>query len=38
MIEGDFAIMHKTRPAHDVAAITEVTGDVRGKRASSATT
>jgi ribose-phosphate pyrophosphokinase len=32
MVEGDFAIMHKTRPAHDVAAISEVTGDVRGKR------
>ena len=32
MVEGDFAIMHKTRPAHDVAAISEVTGHVRGKR------
>ena len=31
MVEGDFAIMHKTRPAHDVAAISEVTGHVRGK-------
>jgi ribose-phosphate pyrophosphokinase len=31
MIEGDFAIMHKTRPAHDVASVTEVTGNVRGK-------
>ncbi len=31
MIEADFAIMHKTRPAHDVAAVTEVTGRVRGK-------
>ncbi len=31
MIEGDFAIMHKTRPAHDQAEITEVTGKVRDK-------
>jgi ribose-phosphate pyrophosphokinase len=31
MIEGDFAIMNKTRPAHDVAAVTEITGRVRGK-------
>jgi ribose-phosphate pyrophosphokinase len=31
MIEGDFAIMHKTRPARDQAEITEVTGKVRGK-------
>src|SRR3712207_2003275 len=31
MVEGDFAIMHKTRPAHDQAAVTEVTGSVRGK-------
>jgi len=31
MIEADFAIMHKTRPAHDVVAVTEVTGRVRGK-------
>jgi ribose-phosphate pyrophosphokinase len=31
MVEADFAIMHKTRPAHDVAAVTEVTGNVRGK-------
>jgi ribose-phosphate pyrophosphokinase len=31
MIEGDFAIMHKTRPAHDQAAVTEVTGRVRDK-------
>jgi ribose-phosphate pyrophosphokinase len=31
MVESDFAIMHKTRPAHDVAAVTEVTGSVRGK-------
>jgi ribose-phosphate pyrophosphokinase len=31
MVEADFAIMHKTRPAHDVAAVTEVTGHVKGK-------
>jgi ribose-phosphate pyrophosphokinase len=31
MIEGDFAIMHKTRPARDRAEITEVTGKVRDK-------
>ncbi len=31
MIEGDFAIMNKTRPAHDIAAVTEITGRVRGK-------
>jgi ribose-phosphate pyrophosphokinase len=31
MIEADFAIMHKTRPSHDVVAVTEVTGRVRGK-------
>jgi ribose-phosphate pyrophosphokinase len=31
MLEADFAIMHKTRPDHDEAAVTEVTGDVRGK-------
>ena len=31
MIEGDFAIMHKTRPARDQAEITEVTGKVREK-------
>ncbi len=31
MLEGDFAIMHKTRPGHDVAQVTEVTGRVRGK-------
>ena len=31
MIEGDFAIMHKTRPEHDQASVTEVTGSVRGK-------
>ena len=31
MIDADFAIMHKTRPAHDEATVTEVTGNVRGK-------
>ena len=31
MIEADFAIMHKTRPAHDVVAVTEITGRVRDK-------
>jgi ribose-phosphate pyrophosphokinase len=31
MIEADFAIMHKTRPARDQAEITEVTGRVRDK-------
>jgi ribose-phosphate pyrophosphokinase len=33
MIEAGFAIMHKTRPAHDTAAVTEITGPVRGKTA-----
>jgi ribose-phosphate pyrophosphokinase len=33
MIEADFAIMHKTRPTHDVAAVTEIAGRVRGKTA-----
>ena len=31
MIEADFAIMHKTRPAHDEVRVTEVTGNVEGK-------
>ena len=31
MIDADFAIMHKTRPAHDVAEVTEITGRVRGQ-------
>ncbi len=31
MIEADFAIMNKTRPRHDVAAVTEITGRVRDK-------
>ena len=38
MLDGDFAVMHKTRPAHEQAAVTEVTGRVRDKIASSATT
>jgi ribose-phosphate pyrophosphokinase len=33
MIEADFAIMHKTRPGHDLAEVTEITGRVRGKTA-----
>jgi ribose-phosphate pyrophosphokinase len=33
MIEAEFAIMHKTRPAHDQAEVTEITGRVRGKTA-----
>jgi ribose-phosphate pyrophosphokinase len=31
MLEADLAIMNKTRPEHDVAAVTEVIGHVRGK-------
>jgi ribose-phosphate pyrophosphokinase len=31
MIGADFAIMHKTRPAHEVAEVTEITGRVAGK-------
>jgi ribose-phosphate pyrophosphokinase len=31
MIEADFAIMHKTRPARDQVEVTEVTGRVRDK-------
>ncbi len=31
MLGADFAIMHKTRPDHDQAAVTEVVGHVRGK-------
>jgi ribose-phosphate pyrophosphokinase len=31
MLEADFAIMHKTRPAHDEVEMVEVTGRVRGK-------
>jgi ribose-phosphate pyrophosphokinase len=33
MIESEFAIMHKSRPAHDVASVTEIAGRVKGKRA-----
>jgi ribose-phosphate pyrophosphokinase len=33
MIDADFAIMHKTRPAHDTVAVTEITGRVRDKTA-----
>jgi ribose-phosphate pyrophosphokinase len=33
MLEADFALMHKTRPAHDVVEVTEITGRVRGKKA-----
>ena len=33
MLDADFALMHKSRPAHDVAEVTEVTGRVRGKTA-----
>jgi ribose-phosphate pyrophosphokinase len=31
MLEADFAIMHKTRPAHDVVEVTEIAGRVRDK-------
>src|ERR671931_2031296 len=31
MIEAAFAIMHKTRPAHDEVSVVEVTGDVRDR-------
>jgi ribose-phosphate pyrophosphokinase len=31
MLDADLAIMNKTRPAHDVAAVTEVIGHVAGK-------
>ena len=31
MLDADFAILHKTRPAHDQVAVTEVTGRVRDK-------
>jgi ribose-phosphate pyrophosphokinase len=31
MIEAEFAIMHKTRPAHDQVEVTEITGRVRDK-------
>ena len=31
MLDADFALMNKERPDHDVASVTEVVGDVRGK-------
>ena len=31
MLDADFAVMHKTRPAHEQASVTEVTGRVHGK-------
>jgi ribose-phosphate pyrophosphokinase len=31
MIDAEFAIMHKTRPTHDVVEVTEITGRVRNK-------
>jgi ribose-phosphate pyrophosphokinase len=31
MIGAGFAIMHKTRPSHDAAEVTEITGRVEGK-------
>jgi len=31
MLEADFAVMHKTRSAHDSVAVTEITGRVRDK-------
>jgi ribose-phosphate pyrophosphokinase len=31
MIEAAFAVMHKTRPTHDRAEMTEITGKVEGK-------
>ncbi|HZT45748.1 MAG TPA: ribose-phosphate pyrophosphokinase [Gaiellaceae bacterium] len=31
MMEADLAIMHKTRPGHDQAAVTEIAGRVRDK-------
>ena len=33
MIGADFAIMHKSRPTHDTAEVTEIAGRVRGKTA-----
>src|SRR3954447_5200645 len=33
MIESEFAIMHKSRPSRDEAAVTEIAGRVRGKKA-----
>ncbi len=31
MLEAEFAMMHKTRPEHDVVAVTEIAGRVRDK-------
>jgi ribose-phosphate pyrophosphokinase len=31
MMDADFALMHKTRPGHDMASVTEITGRVRDK-------
>jgi ribose-phosphate pyrophosphokinase len=31
MLEAEFAVAHKTRPRHEVAAVTQLIGDVRGK-------
>jgi ribose-phosphate pyrophosphokinase len=31
MIQANFAIMHKARPSHDIAAVTEIAGRVRDK-------
>jgi len=33
MIDAEFAIMHKTRPAHDEVSVTEIAGRVRDKGA-----
>jgi len=33
MIDSEFAIMHKARPDHDIAAVAEIAGRVRGKKA-----
>ena len=38
MIESDFAIMHKSRPAHDVAKVTQSPAESAARRRSSATT
>ena len=31
MIDADFALIHKTRPAHEQVSVTAITGDVDGK-------
>jgi ribose-phosphate pyrophosphokinase len=33
MLEANFAIMHKSRPGHDLATVTEIAGRVKGKTA-----